>query len=207
MRLAVAVVGHVQRADQAARLAVQLAPAALFLDDGSLGEWANHERALRWGATTLNHHLLVIQDDALPIDGFLTLATMAASERPCDIIGLYVGQQRPKAGTVARAVAQAERDGASWLASNSLWWGVATIFPSDLLEQILEDCSASDLHYDRRVGHWAKRTGRDVLYTWPSLVDHADLPTVIAGRLERPAGRVAHKVGVPSFNDVAVRFQ
>lgn len=206
MSLAIAVVGHTQRTQQAARLAQQLAPAALFLDDGTLGEWANHERALLWGTTAPASHLLVIQDDAVPVDGFLTLANLAAAERPDDLIGLYVGKQRPRAAAVTQAVAQANRDGASWLTSSSLWWGVATIFPVELLAELLWYCQTSDKPYDRRIGTWAKQTGRPVLYTWPSLVDHADQPTVIEGRPERTPGRTAHRVGAPSFNDIAVRF-
>jgi hypothetical protein len=198
MSLHVAVVAHVARTEQAKRLTDELG-AELFMDDGSIGEWFNHRRALAWAATQ-DGHAVIVQDDALPVAGFLEHATRAASERPADMIGLYVGRQRPKRAAAQRAVRQADRTGASWLTAPGLWWGVATIVPCAAIPALLDAADAMHSNYDIRLGRaWLATQRRPVTYTWPSLVDHADSPSVIERNRERPSGRVAWRVGVPNW--------
>lgn len=202
----VAVVGHAERITQAAGLAQTLAPSVLFLDDGSLGEWDNHERALCWG-TEQTGHLLVIQDDAVPIDGLIEHCERAVKERPDDMIGLYVGQVRPKRARVLSAVQKADRLGASWLVCDELFWGVATILPCAAICALLAFCENVAQPYDERLGKaWCAVTERDVVYTWPSLVSHADGPSVITSRPQRADGRVAWRVGAPTWNELVVRL-
>ena len=199
MALSVAVVAHVARTEQAKRLTDDLG-AELFMDDGSLTEWPNHRRALEWGASQPGH-LCILQDDAVPIDDFLEHANRAATERPDDMIGLYVGRQRPYQTAVIRAVKTAEAERASWLSASGLWWGVATVLPTVTIPALLAACDAKTSMYDVRLGRtWAQTQRRPVLYTWPSLVDHDDGPSVIHGRTSRQPGRVAHRVGVPNWS-------
>lgn len=200
MRVHVAVVGHVDRVDRATSLAQALG-ASLHLDDGRLGCWGNHTSALAYGAETGATHVITIEDDALPIDDFLVLAHQAIALRPNDPIGLYVGRQRPRGLRVAWATAKADELGASWLSCNELLWGVATAFPAADIPGLLAHDGASDRLYDQRVGSYYRSLDRPVYYTWPSLVDHEDGPSVISERSQRPAGRVAHRVGIPQWND------
>jgi hypothetical protein len=198
---AVVVVAHHARLEQATALAETL-DAEMFVDDGSLGEWDNHERAIRWAAEH-GTHAVVVQDDALPIPEFRQCVEQAIEHRPDDMIGLYVGRLRPERERVEKAVAQADEVGASWLTHERLLWGVATIMPNEAVPALLE--YRSHRAYDLRLGRaWAAHTRRPVLYTWPSLVDHADQPSVITGRPAREDGRVAHRVGVPTWSDVSV---
>jgi hypothetical protein len=196
--LHVAVVAHHARTEQAKRLSEDLG-AELFMDDGSRGEWPNHRRALVWGAAR-HGHLCVLQDDAVPVEGFLHHASHAASERPTDMIGLYVGRQRPMRLATQQAVARAEATGASWLTSKGLRWGVATMMPTAAIPALLDACDTRESAYDIRLGRaWAQTQNRPVAYTWPSLVDHRDESSVIDGRRDRPGGRVAWRVGVPNW--------
>lgn len=198
MSLDVAVVGHRSRHARAAALAAAYG-GCLWLDDGDLGEWANHARALRWAADGFARHVLVLQDDAMPIPHLLDHLTAAITAHPDGPIGLYVGRVRPAARLVELAVRTAERVDASWLEYTTLLWGVATIYPVADLPELLAWCARHpQLPYDQRVGAHYHGRGVPVRYTWPSLVDHADGPPVITGRRRRrEPGRVAWRVGAP----------
>jgi hypothetical protein len=198
MTLAVVVVSHPARSDAALYLAAQVG-GALVVDDGR-GEWATHERALEWAAGQDASHALVVQDDAVPVPRMLDHARAAVDAYPDGPIGLYVGRSRPRAAQVQRAVEQADLVGASWLEADSLLWGVATIFPTADLPGLLEWCRRAALPYDQRIGLWYRRQRRPVRYAWPSLVDHADGPSLIPGRPRREP-RTAWRTGTPSTWD------
>lgn len=196
--IAYAVVGHPKRIEQAAALA-HLIGADLLLDHDSRGAGWNHRRALRWGITQDAPHILVLEDDALPIDGFTDLVRQAIEQRPDQILGLYVGRQRPEHRRVSAAVEQAEATGASWLTYPGLLWGVATVWPTGLAAAYLD----SPRHHDDRlwdgyVAGWCRVHGHEVAYPFPSLVDHDDSPTLVSGAPLR-LGRTAHRVGAPTL--------
>ncbi|WP_343944918.1 hypothetical protein, partial [Pseudonocardia zijingensis] len=129
MSLAVAVVAHPARLAAAELLAATLG-AHLVVDEHQQGEWPTHARALAWAAEQDASHALVVQDDAVPVPGLLEHVAAATDAHPDGPIGLYVGRTRPRPEQVARAVAQADEVGASWLEANTLLWGVATVLPA-----------------------------------------------------------------------------
>lgn len=196
------VVAHVARLDEATRLAMELG-AQVTVDDGTLGAGGNHREALRLGLATGADHVLALEDDALPVDGLLDHVAHAIDERPDQIIGLYVGRQRPKAERVEDAVRRADEQGASWLTYPGLLWGVATVWPATLAREFLGVEHGLNL-WDAHVNRWCRERGHEVAYCWPSLVDHHDGATLISGRPARSPGRVAHRVGIPNWNDLAV---
>jgi hypothetical protein len=53
------------------------------------------------------------------------------------------------------------------------------------------------LPIDENIGQWSRRQGWPIAYTVPSLVDHADGPTLIThpDGAEREPGRVAWRTG------------
>src|SRR5690606_41115654 len=87
----VAVVAHVNRFERAVKLAAQLG-AAVFVDDGSQGEWDNHARAWRYLADQQADWGVVLQDDAIVTDSFHDdLASLLGHVPSCSCVGLYAG--------------------------------------------------------------------------------------------------------------------
>jgi hypothetical protein len=200
----VAIVGHVDRADQCSQLQHDVG-GALFLDDGSLGEWANHERALEHlvdHASDETRWALILQDDAQPIPGFFAHLNRALRHAPDTCVSLYVGTSRPPQwmAAVDRATATADGAGAAWLECSTLLWGVGIAIPIDHIKPLLTWATRSQLPYDQRIGAWYRNVHRRVRYTWPSLVDHADGPTLVqhADGHPRDQPRRARRVGVPA---------
>lgn len=202
----VGVVAHTDRVVMACELASSVEADETFLDDGFLGEWRNHVRALRRAEQFEVDYAVILQDDAVPVAGFRKAIEQAVEVYPNSLISLYVGTHRPRPNNVKTAIAQADKVGAAWLTADTLMWGVGIIVPTSLISEILDQVKGSKLPYDQRIGLWAEETGNDVYYTWPSLVDHADEPTVIAGRSKEQGRRVAHRVGIPDWNSKTVRI-
>jgi hypothetical protein len=194
--LAVVVVAHPARRPAAEELAADLA-AHLVVDEHGQGEWPTHARALTWAAEQPATHALVVQDDAVPVPNLLEHTAAAVDAYPDGPIGLYVGRSCPRPTQVERAVRQADEVGASWLEANTLLWGVATVVPVQDLLPLLAWCRRVRLPYDERLGAWYRNQQRPVRYTWPSLVDHADWPSLTPGQARRER-RFAWRVGEPA---------
>lgn len=187
------VVAHPDREWRARQLAYELG-AGIAVDDLGEGEWANHRSALLLGAQSGASHVLCIEDDAVPVPNLLAEAAKAIEARPNACISLYVGTGRPRQIGVRQAIERADALDLSWLSADSLCWGVAFIMPAQDIDPMLGWAKTSRLPTDQRIGAWYRSQQRPVYYTWPSLVDHADIPSVIKGR-PRPEKRVAHRVG------------
>lgn len=201
------VVAHSSRLEIAEDLKNETGASDLWVDTGRLGEWKNHLRAWTYLSYSQATHAIVLQDDAVPVDGFRELAEKAASQHPTKMISFYVGTHRPRQAQVVAAIGEAERLGASWLVGNTLMWGVAVMVPVERIPEMLETVKYSKKPYDERLGLWAERQRENVYYTWPSLVDHQDLPsTVWKGRPDQQGVRVAHKVGVPTWSTTEVQI-
>lgn len=202
MSLSVTIMAHTARRAEAQRLA-QLTGASLSLDDGSLGETANGDRA--WAMHQDAEWHLVIQDDALLIDDFLIHAADALAHAPETAVSFYVGTGRPNQRLVQQAIRDADETGAAWLRHNALLWGVAVAMPTAHIPVFLKVSKRSEQPYDRRIGDYWTNQGIDVLYTWPSLADHADGPTLLRHPWGPPtAPRRAHRLGIPSTWDTPV---
>lgn len=207
MSIEIHVVAHIKRQEMAEKLAKVVSADHVWVDNGELGEWRNHLRAWKKAATSTATHAVILQDDAVPIEDFRSHVEEAIARRPTELISLYLGTHRPRREETLRAVAEADESEASWIESDTLHWGVAVVVPVDLIDEILTTIHRSRLPYDQRIGAWATATNRPVYYTWPSLVDHADEPTVIKGRTPTQGIRVAHRTGVPTWNDRTVRIR
>ncbi|MCI0246190.1 UNVERIFIED_ASMBLY: hypothetical protein E7W50_13600, partial [Cronobacter sakazakii] len=86
-------VAHHSRHEQAKKLAESL-DAYLLVDENSSGANWNHYRALQWAAEQ-SCRVVVLEDDALPVEGFQALATEWLSRFPDSLISFYLGTGRP----------------------------------------------------------------------------------------------------------------
>lgn len=207
MDLYVGIVAHIKREEMAYSLAAKVQADEVFMDNGMLGEWRNHEKAWRAAERSGKTHAVILQDDALPVENFREHALEAAKTRSERLISLYVGTHRPRKEQVLESTTRADRVGAAWLTADTLMWGVGVLVPTALISEILDTVKKSNLPYDQRIGLWAEETSNLVYYTWPSLVDHVDEPTVIPGRPKKQGKRVAHRHGVPEWNTMSVHIE
>lgn len=205
--LYIAVVAHQKRYDMAFKLATDVQADEVFMDDGFKGEWRNHEYAWKAAARSGMTHACILQDDAIPIEDFREHALRAAEEKPDSLISLYTGTHRPRKEQVEHAIKIAQGTDASWLTANTLMWGVGVIAPVYRIEDILSKAQESKLPYDQRIGYVFEEFNEPVYYTFPSLIDHADEPTVIPGRPNKQGIRVAHQTGVPEWNTREVQIE
>lgn len=198
VRVAVAVVGHHSREDMAQRLSDKLG-AKLFLDDGRWGEMGNHLRAFEHFAYNTEYtHLCVLEDDAMPVPEFLETLPKIVSERPEDLISLYIGKGAPKPlqEQIGASLRFAERAHLAWLEDVNLMWGVGVVIPIEHIKDLLVARLGGNDYYDNRVGAWWWRTRhRKIQYVYPSLINHNDITPSTIYKNPTPA-RVAWRTGV-----------
>lgn len=82
------VVGHHTRLGHAQRLAALL-DAHLLIDDGNHGANWNHRRALEWAAEQ-PCRVVVVEDDAMPVDLFFTSVTSWLNRFPESLVSFYL---------------------------------------------------------------------------------------------------------------------
>jgi len=134
--------------------------------------------------------------------GFLQHAAAALEHRPGDLVSFYLGTSRPPEwqAAVDDACMRAEDAGAAWITAQALLHGVAIALPASEVPEMLAWCERPNLPYDKRLGaYWWYQMARPVFYTWPSLVDHDDGPTVVdhGDVRDSSAPRRARQVGTP----------
>lgn len=190
------IVAHTSRRDAAQHLAEIVGAREILEDDGTLGAGKNHRRAWEW------HHLnsraadwcLVLEDDAVPADDFAGQLAAALTDPPADIVSLYLGTDRPRhwQGRVLEATRNADDLGAAWIVTTHLLHAVAVAARPRLAPYMVRWTRYLDSAIDaRRVESFP------IAYTWPSLCDHADGPTVAEHGDGKPraAPRVAWRHG------------
>src|SRR5690606_13471785 len=143
---------------------------------------ATHTRALTASADVGAEWVVVLEDDALPCP--LSRSELAdvlqAATQP--VVSLYLGTGR-WAGTNPRSRAprvQALVDAAGHSPSRTataLWHAVGYAIRADLLPGLLTHLEASTQPVDQAITRHLGKSAR-VEYAWPSLVDHADGPTI-----------------------------
>ncbi|MEP8810322.1 hypothetical protein ABKV34_10525 [Enterobacter hormaechei] len=164
------VVGHHTRTGQAQRLAALL-DAHLLIDDGNHGANWNHRRALEWAAEQ-TCRVVVIEDDALPVDLFYTPVSNWLKRFPDSLISFYLGTGRPPQYQIqiAERLIVADKTQADYIALPRLIHGVCYSVPSQHIERVLSRWDRSK-PADYAVGD---AYGGAVVYPCYSLVDHAD---------------------------------
>ena len=193
----IGVVAHTTRAHEAKQLAHTVKADFASFDNGILGCETNHH--------TVQHHLsklpttwsVILEDDAQPINDFTEQLDAALPLAPTPIVSLYLGRKRPPhwQRRIEKALRQTHEQNAHWIISTHLLHAVGYAIKTELLPSLLNHTTT--LPADEHITSWAQRYGHCISYTVGSLVDHADLPTIVQhpdGQPRRP-GRKAWTLG------------
>lgn len=171
----IAIVAHHSRRDMANDLASKLEADSIFMDEHSAGANANHLRALSWAAEQ-SDRVIIIEEDALPVDGFRDKAQDWLVRFPDDMLSFYLGTGRPPQyqKEIAGMLVDADYVCGDHIVLSKLIHGVCYSPPQGRLARMLNAWNKT-LAADYAVG---EAFGGRVIYPCYSLVDHADLPTV-----------------------------
>lgn len=180
IHLSAAIMAHPSRAFHVEQLVDSLDEPVPVVWDRFNDKHDTGTRAMTSYDPRATHHL-VVQDDAVPCRDLLAGTERALRYVPegCPL-SLYVGQVRPFARAVRAAAAASDTDLASFLIMPELNWGVAVVLPTALIDELFDWYPSGRLNgYDARMGQWFRQRGIDCWYTWPSLVDHRDGPSLV----------------------------
>jgi hypothetical protein len=168
------VVAHHTRSYAAVRLARSL-DAHLLIDDESRGANWNHRRAIEWAAQQ-DCRVVVLEDDAQPVEGFRQRVSEWLERFPDDFVSFYLGTGRPPQyqPVIAQRLIEADRHRWDCITLPRLIHGVCYSPPQAAIESILARWNSSK-PADYAVGD---AYGASVIYPCYSLVDHADVSTV-----------------------------
>lgn len=184
----IGIVAHVDRREMAEQLAATTA-AQVFYDDGTLGCKANHQRAWQHHADNPSGDwAVVLEDDAQPVTGFLDQLHCVLDVAPTPIVSLYLGTGRPLANwqhAIKQTIEQIRHTRAAWITSTHLLHCVGVAIHTDLLPSLVEWLPQIPLPIDEAITIWANHTmdcAQPIGYTWPSIVNHADTPSLVRPR-------------------------
>jgi hypothetical protein len=166
--------------------------------------WATGARAWTAAAADGAGWTLVLQDDAVACQNLLAGLELALDQlRAPAVVSPYLGAGRPVTIHVHRATDVADRLGHSWIRMGSLYWGVAIALPTRVVPEMLAWCSRAELRpvpYDMRISKYVREVLHwPAVYTWPSLVDHRDAPSLVS---HSAPGRVAARFHRGSALDI-----
>lgn len=188
----IGIVGHTQRAEQAHQLAETVGAVYTSIDDGILGCEGNHRKVWGWLSGQDTTWSVVLEDDAQPVEGFRLQLEQALAVAPTPIVSLYLGQGRPQhwQPRIDLARHNANAVNASWLIAPALLHAVGVAVRTELLPSVLLD---KTYPIDDAWTAWLRSQLLRVGYTWPSLVQHEDGPTLVKhpDGVERNQRRVA----------------
>lgn len=179
----IAVVAHEHRRGMANTLIDAIDPFYVSWDDGSRGCFGNHLNAWKSFRAAPEHDwCVVLEDDAVPVAGFMEQLHQALAVAPSPVVSLYLGRDRPRIAQPAiREVVQYGAYDGPWIMSTSMFHAVGIAMRADVVGAMIEVISQAPavvLPIDSAISFWAEQNDYRVAYTWPSLVDHADTEPV-----------------------------
>ena len=175
--------------------------AYMSLDNGTLGCLGNHRKVWRHLSKRFGTHadyLVVLEDDALPVDGFKDQLEQVLAASPASIVSLYLGRLRPPhlQYMIEPATRRADERDANFIVSRQLLHAVGLAMRPQIVSDMLANTD-QELPIDEAIGKWANKHRYRIAYTWPSIVEHADGETLLKHRdnIPREPGRVAWRAG------------
>lgn len=208
MRLSASIMAHPDRGEEVTKLVAALdRPVTVYWDSEGKPS-GNGDRVWRtarggWSVADpdADWHVL-IQDDALPCPDFLAGLERALAFVPQDaVVSPYLGTGRNVPIRWEAMANAAERAGAPWVRSTKLMWGVAIVLPVARIGEMIDYADRrAGVPDDMRVAGWAEKTKREVWYTWPSLVDHATVPSLTKHKARERVARRWHSGSALEIN-------
>jgi hypothetical protein len=198
VKVSAAIMAHPDRAAYVAELVAVLdRPVPVYWDPAGppsgAGDrvWSVARGAWSLADPAADYHVL-IQDDALACADLLAGIELALEHvTPGAILSPYLGTGRMAPARWDTLERMADASGASFVRSERVMWGVCLAVPAADVAEMVGWCDRrAGVPDDMRVGSWGKRNGREVWYTWPSLIDHRTVPSLTKHKaLDRVARR------------------
>lgn len=203
------VVAHVERQEQIEYLRERVYPDLIEVDDGTYGVMGNHcltiEKLYENGRRSGQEWLVVLEDDAQPVEGFHRQVSAALDVSPSSIVSFYSGTGHPAQRQAQFAELHSHPE-LHWILWKNLRHAVAYALHVEVIEWGLVDhmlkMERNRWSPDDAISEFAKHHGMPVAYTNPSLVDHEDGQPMVKGRtskgmpyIGRRRPRKAHWVG------------
>lgn len=179
--VSVAVMAHPSRQKMVGGLLDALDRPAQVVWDMHNDRWETGTRALQTYVPNSTHHL-VIQDDAVPCRDLVAGVERLLPLIPdgCPMV-LYTGVYRKFISEMNQAYMQKPFD---WLLTPGILWGVGVVVPTSDISDIISYCEGRpEQNYDMRMSRYYENVKK--CWVWapiPSLVDHRDGPSLVAGR-------------------------
>jgi hypothetical protein len=183
VKIGIGIVAHVRRFNAARGLAKYVGAQLVSWDYGCLGPEQNHLGVWNGIAELDTDWSVVLEDDALPCKDFRAQLAMVLEAAPTQLVSLYLGTGHgywhPR---VERSLQVAHGEDAHYLVCRNVMHAVAVAMPTALVPSMTRHVAGQHvLPIDDRLTVWAVDTlgTQAVSYPLPSLVDHADWPTLI----------------------------
>lgn len=168
----------------------------LSMDNGTLGCDMAHRKVWAWmtaHAQREGHdHVVVLEDDAVPVEGFREQLEQALTHAPEPIVSLYLGRGLPVhyQPKIDLARHNANAVNACFLTAPKLLHAVGVAVQTALLSSVLFD---NGQPIDDAWTAWIQSQHLQVAYTWPSIIQHRDEQTLVEhpDGVERNQRRVA----------------
>lgn len=204
----IGVVGHYSRQKMGRDLVRAVHAEYLSTDLGFFGATQNHYRVWEHlnAVAARDEWCLVLEDDAVPVSDFIVQikAVLDCVPAQADVVSLYFGQLYPRcwADRMGQAANRATRDDACWIVGEPVLHGVALAMTGRSVDDMLEAIRFAPKQFqvgpfDEAINYWCKTQHHIVGYCWPSIIQHADVPTIIKhpDGAKREKGRVAYRFG------------
>ena len=196
MSIGIGIVAHASRFDMAEQLAKDVEADHVSMDYGDANaDSARSNHLVVWAelASLDTTWTLVLEDDAVLstattiglshlTQSFREELTRVLDAAPTRVVSLYLGTGNPKhwQPKIERALKSANTWHADWLVCRSLIHAVAVVVPTVDVRGLVAFLGGRNGPIDEDITRWAMAQGYKVSYCIPSLVDHADGPTLIA---------------------------
>ena len=175
METQVIIVGHHERIGWIAQLQAALPGASAVVDYAGHGALWGHMRALEIAKAT-GERCVIVEDDAIPVEGFTEMVGQWCERFPDDLISFYLGTGRPREWQAA--VDRQLETAYDYITLPKLIHGVCYSLPPGGAEFVLKRIAAMGRTFEGADYVIGRAWGRQVVYPVESLVEHRDGPSV-----------------------------